>query len=203
MTELAVSEPIPAAADTGAELLRLIRNRRSIGKVTDVAPERDLIWSMLETATWAPNHHLTEPWRFFVLEGEARNRLGAVMGAVAAGREPDPEKRAAVAERVAVKTLRAPYVIAVAVEPSPEIPEIEEVAATSAAVQNMLLAAEALGLAAMWRSGWICFEPEIREHFGLADRARMLGFVYVGYPAMTPPQRARRPVADVTVWQDS
>jgi len=55
----------------------------------------------------------------------------------------------------------------------------------------------------MWRSGWICFEPEIREHFGLADRARMLGFVYVGYPAMTPPQRARRPVADVTVWQDS
>jgi nitroreductase len=158
---------------------------------------------MLETATWAPNHHLTEPWRFFVLEGEARNRLGAVMGAVAAGREPDPEKRAAVAERVAVKTLRAPYVIAVAVEPSPEIPEIEEVAATSAAVQNMLLAAEALGLAAMWRSGWICFEPEIREHFGLADRARMLGFVYVGYPAMTPPQRARRPVADVTVWQDS
>jgi nitroreductase len=65
----------------------------------------------------------------------------------------------------------------------------------------MLLAAEALGLAAIWRSGWITFEPEIRDYFELSERARMLGFVYIGYPAMTPPGRTRRNVDEVTTWR--
>ncbi len=203
MSESATTLAASIDLDRGEELLQFIRNRRSVGKVTDQIPDRALIWQMLEAATWAPNHHLTEPWRFFVHEGEARARLGETMGAVASSRELNPERREQVAQQAASKPLRAPYVIGVAAEPSDSAPDIEEIAAACAAVQNMLLGAEALGLAAIWRSGWITFEPEIRAHFGLSDRAQMLGFVYVGYPAMEPPTRVRRSPAEVTVWLES
>lgn len=188
---------------SGKTVLAALRNRRSVGKVTAEVPDPELIRHILEAATWAPNHHLTEPWRFFVLQGEARTELGKVMASVAAAREPDPALAHQAAERAVTKPLRAPYVIAVGVEPStdPAIPPIEEIAAGSAAVQNMLLAAHALGLAAIWRSGWIAFEPEVREHFGISPRGTMLGFVYVGYPAMQPPVRQRRSIDDVTEWR--
>jgi len=184
-------------------VLATMRNRRSIGKMTAEIPDPNLIRHIIEAATWAPNHHLTEPWRFFVLQGDARAELGSVMAGIAAARESDHAAALQAAERAITKPLRAPYVIAVGVEPStdPSIPPIEEIAAGSAAVQNMLLAAHALGLAAIWRSGWIAFEPEVREHFGISPRGTMLGFVYVGYAAMQPPYRQRRPVDQVTEWR--
>ncbi len=193
----------PAVSAQGDAVLETLRKRRSIGKMTAQVPHQNLIRQIIEAGTWAPNHHLTEPWRFFVLQGEARTALGKVMSGVAAARETDPAVASQAAERAITKPLRAPYVIAVGVEPSidPSIPPIEEIAAGSAAVQNMLLAAEALGLAAIWRSGWIAFEPEVREHFGISPRGTMLGFVYVGYAAMQPPVRQRRPVEDVTEWR--
>lgn len=200
------SDTILASAEVSAQgyaVLEALRKRRSIGKMTGHVPDQDLIRQIIEAATWAPNHHLTEPWRFFVLQGEARSDLGKVMAGVAAARETDPAVARQAAERAITKPLRSPYVIAVGVEPSddPSIPPIEEISAGSAAVQNMLLAAEALGLAAIWRSGWIAFEPEVREHFGVSERGTMLGFVYVGYAAMQPPVRQRRPVEDVTEWR--
>ncbi len=193
----------PAVADSAADhVLGAIRNRRSIGKMTDQAPGRDQICQLLEAGIWAPNHHLTEPWRFFVLEGDARSDLGNVMGAVAAKREQDPVRAQTIADKAAAKPRRAPCVIAIAVEPATDasVPEIEEIAAGCAAAQNMLLAAHALGLAAIWRSGWITFEPEIRDHFNLSPRAKMLGFIYVGYPAMPAPERVRRSIDEVTTW---
>lgn len=195
----------PDAAVAESELhpiLEAIRNRRSIGKMTSDAPDRAQICQILEAGTWAPNHHLTEPWRFFVLEGDARAELGRAMGDVAAKRETDPVRQEAMATKAAAKPMRAPCVIAIAVEPAADetVPEIEEIAAGCAGAQNMLLAAHALGLAAIWRSGWITFEPEIRDHFSLSSRARMLGFIYLGYPAMAAPERQRRSIDDVTTW---
>jgi len=133
----------------------------------------------------------TEPWRFVVLRGEARERIGALMGDLAAAREEDPVRRDAARERMAAKPLRAPYVIAVAVEPDArdKVIDLEETCATAAATQNMLLAAEALGLGAIWRAGWVAYTPEIREFLGLSDRATVLGLSTVGYPA--PPRAGR------------
>jgi nitroreductase len=179
-------------------LLTALKNRRSISKVAPEEPPEALIRSMLEAATWAPNHFMTEPWRFFVMRGDARRRLGEVMGGVCA------ECEEAARERMAAKPLRAPYVIAVASEPDQreKVFEIEEIAATAAAVQNMLLAAEALGLGAIWRTGWVTYTPEIRQFLGLSDQATVLGFVYVGYVASPAEVRARTPVDAVTHWLD-
>lgn len=200
MTSAALAEDRVA---TGQAILEALRARRSIGKVTAEVPPEALIRQLLEAATWAPNHHMTEPWRFVVMSGDARADLGEVMGRVAASRETDPDRQAAAAAKAASKPLRAPWVIGIGVEPSPDpsVPVIEEIAAVSAAAQNMLLAAEALGLGAVWRSGWIAFEPEIRDFLGLSERGQVLGFVYVGYPAMQPPARQRRDVDEVTIWR--
>ena len=187
---------------TDNPVLAAIKERRSIGKVTTEVPPRELIWQLLEAGTWAPNHHLTEPWRFVVLEGDARVALGEVMGAVDAARHDDPQKGAEAADKTARKPLRAPYVIAVGVEPDPAAPEIEELCSGAAAAQNMLLAAEALGLAAIWRSGWIAFAPEIREHLGFSSSGKVLGFIYVGFAAGEKPTRTRRPAAQVTSWRE-
>lgn len=186
-----------AAADV---VLETIRSRRSIGKVGPERPSRETIERLLDAATWAPNHHLTEPWRFFVLTGEARDALGQAMGRALNGEPTTPEEQDTF-DRTAAKALRSPVVIAIAVEIGPNAVEAEEVAAGAAAVQNLLLAAHALGLAAMWRTGAAAFHPEIKAHFGLAPTDHLLGFVYLGYPAGPAPVRERRPAAAVTEWR--
>jgi nitroreductase len=196
---------IPEVETGAAAVLAAIRERRSIGKVAPERPPRAAIEQLLEAATRAPNHHLTQPWRFFVLAGEARRALGEAMARATVGEpagHPLGEGARAAYERMAAKPLRAPVVIAVAVEPAadPKVREIEEVAAGAAAIQNMLLAAHALGLGAMWRTGEVCDEPAVKAFFGLGPRAHLLGFVYVGYPAQDPPRRERTPAAGLTRW---
>lgn len=185
-------------------LLTALKNRRSVSKVSTEEPPEALIRAMLEAATWAPNHFMTEPWRFFVLRGDARVRLGKAMGEAAARRETNPETAEAARAKMETKALRAPYVIAVATEPDQreKVFEVEEIAATAAATQNMLLAAEALGLGAIWRTGWVTYTDQVREFFGLSERATVLGFVYVGYTSLPAEPCVRKPVDDVTRWMD-
>lgn len=197
------TEPARVGRDTdSAAVLRAIRDRRSIGKCTEEIPDPEIIRQVLEAGTWAPNHHLTEPWRFVVLSGDARVGLGEAMGAAAVREAANVEAGETARSRAVGKPLRAPYVIAVYADPDPSAPEIEEIASAAAAAQNMLLAAHALGLAAMWRSGALIYSPEVRRYLKLPERAVMLGVLYVGYPAMEPPQRNRRPMDDVAVWWD-
>ncbi len=186
-------------------VLDVIHRRRSIGKMSAAVPDRTLIEQLLEAAIWAPNHHLTQPWRFFVLSGDGRNVLGRVAGEAAASGIDDPEKAERARLSAGKKPLRAPYVIVIVSEPIHDghTPDIEEHAATAAAAQNILLAAEALGLAAIWRSGAPAFAPEIHRLFGLSEHAEIIGFIYVGYGAMETPMRTRTPVEHVTQWWDS
>lgn len=195
------------ATGSATAVLSAIRERRSQGKVRPERPPREAIEQILEAATWAPNHRLTEPWRFVVLAGEARRDFGRALAEAQtrdrpAGDAADPAEAARAAEKAAAKPLRAPVVIAVAVEPGvgPKIVEIEEVAAGAAAVQNMLLAAQALGLATIWRTGAPTYDPAVKAFFGLGPGAHLLGFVYVGYPDGPAPARERTPAAGRTRW---
>lgn len=186
------------------ELIDIIRERRSIGKVTSELPPCEQIKAMLEAATWAPNHFKVEPWRFFVLTGAGRERLGAVLAKAVLDEHDDPESKAAkdAAERARAVPLRAPVVIAVAAEhpEDPRVIAVENVSATAAAVQNMLLVAHSFGLGAMWRTGNPAYRPQVKEFFGLEPDAAIVGYVYVGLPAMEPPLGRRTPFAEKTVW---
>lgn len=189
------------------ELFEALKARRSIGKVQlDKEVPKELIEQIIETATWAPNHHRTEPWRFFVLTGDGRKPLGDTLARIAAKGMDDPstEENQGKLEKARKNPFRAPVIIVAAVEPSEEDKIIlqEEYAAVHAGVQNMLLAAHALGLGAVWRTGKPSYDPEVSKHFGLSDKGEVVGFVYVGYPDMTPAPRKRRTVSEVTKWID-
>jgi nitroreductase len=199
-----MQEELVTMVDTQTDaVLRAIRDRRSVGKCSDEVPDPAMIRQVLEAATWAPNHRLTEPWRFIVLSGDARVGLGEAMGQAAARKAATAEAGERARSSAAGKPLRAPYVIAVYAEPNPAEMEIEEVAATAAAAQNLLLAAHALGLAAMWRSGDLIYTPEVRDYLQLPDSAIMLGVIYVGFSAMEPPMRERSSVDSVSRWWDT
>ncbi|NGZ78163.1 nitroreductase family protein [Saccharibacillus alkalitolerans] len=184
-----------------------IRTRRSVGTVKDEAVPREQIERILEAGTWAPTHRKTEPWRFFVLQGEGRARLAAAMAdteAAEKGIDPSPEEREELLASALKKVSRAPVIIAVGCEPAsgPKIIPLEETLAVGSAIQNMLLEAHALGLGAVWRSGSPCYHPLMAERFGLGPDGQMLGFIYLGYPDREPGDGKREPVSAKTVWID-
>jgi len=122
------------------DVIEAIRSRRSIGKVTDQRPSREQIETILDAATWAPNHHLTHPWRFVVVAGDERIRFGEVMARSKLDRmEREGRSTGGEAERLVAKALRAPVIIAVGVEltDAPKVIEVEEIESGAAAVQNM------------------------------------------------------------------
>lgn len=134
------------------DVFEAIYQRQSIGKVKPNSMPRDVIEQLLSAAVQAPNHHKVRPWRFVVLTGAARERLGEVMARLLQANQP--EVNADDLQKQRLKPLRAPVVIAVAVDrPAiPKVQEIENVAAVAAAIQNLLVAAHAIGLGAIWRS---------------------------------------------------
>ena len=186
------------------DVFEAIRTRRTISQVTPECPPRHVIEEIIEAATWAPNHHRVEPWRFFVLTGEARHAFGAVIADALAEQRTrsDESTHKAFLEAQKARALRAPVIIAVAVEPpsSTTVLESENLQAVAAAIQNLLLAAHARGLGTIWRTGNAAYHPKVKAFFGLQPTDHLAGFIYLGYPAVQPPRASRQPTAHKTHW---
>ena len=177
-----------------------LMTRRSVPKTTEQVPDRATIQKLLDAAVRAPNHHLTQPWRFVVLTGDALLGLGDAWarGDERAGRDPAKTKE---------KSTRAPVIIAVIERPhlhNRKVIEREEHYATGAAIQNMLLAAHDMGLGAMIRTGPAAELPEVRDYLEVRDDEHIAGLVYVGYPPdgdADRPMSRRTPAEDLTQWR--
>lgn len=168
------------------DALTCMTTRRSVPRLVDPGPDDAQLEAMLTAATSAPDHGMLRPWRFVVIAGEGRERLGAVFAQAHRTREPDAD--AGALEKTAAKPLRAPMVVAVIATPVPAeaawngkvVPTWEQEAAVAAATQNLCLAAHALGLGAMWRTGWFGDAHEVRTALGLGPADRVVGWVYLG-----------------------
>lgn len=186
------------------DILETIKTRRSMGLVSNDPVSTDIIEKILEAGTWAPSHYRTEPWRYFVLTGDGRKPLGEVLAKIAAKNMDDPttDSNKKKLEKTLEKPYRAPVIIVAAVEPSdnPKVINIEEYGAVYASIQNMLLAAHGLGLGGYWRTGKPCYDPLMKELFGLSDKGEVLGFLYFGYPKKDAPAGQRKHFNDVTKW---
>ena len=165
----------------------------------------EMIREILESAIHAPNHRITEPWRFHVFVGKGRGELARARAETArlqAEAEGEGEEMAVGRiSRERKKAFRSPVVIAVISEAGrDEVETLENYAACAAAVQNMLLTAHSLGLGTIWRTGPVAYHEHMREFFGLAVGDRIVGYLHVGYPDMGERPRRRTPVAEKTVW---
>lgn len=148
----------------------------------DRAVPTEMLNTLMSLAVWAPNHRLTEPWRFAVFAGAARQRLGEVTAEFQErSGMSDPTKL----DKTRGKFLRAPVVVLVASESDPAASsemQAEDRDAVAAGVQNMLLGATAHRLGSYWSSGAVCQSPEVRTMAGFAEHATVVAAVYLGWP---------------------
>lgn len=155
----------------------------------------ELVTRLCRLATWAPNHKKTWPWRFAVLTGDARLRLGELTAQQLIDEGVDKQAKL---DKARGKFLRAPTVLLVAARPDPD-PELdaENLHAVAAGVQNLLLGATAAGLASFWASGAPLRSDAVKQLCGFDPEDRLVALVYLGWPngEVDPPER---PDPDVT-----
>ena len=185
-----------------SDLNLLIKSRRSIfpASYTGERVDDSIIQQMLENANWAPTHKLTEPWRFVVFCDQGIKSFADFQAnkyLEKEGNNADPIKE----QKLRSNPLTASHIIAICMKRHEVVPEMEEVAAVAASVQNMLLTAHAHGLGAYWSTGGVTFYKDVNADFGLCEQDKLLGFVYVGVPKTKDlPAGKRTPIAEKVNW---
>jgi nitroreductase len=168
------------------EIEEAIRSRRTHKAYGSEPVDRATLDELLDLARWAPNHHLTNPWRFRVLGPGALDRLKEAAGPDAAG-----------------KLDRAPTLVAVSVvQTGDPVADEEDLCAAACAAYIVLLAAHGRGLAGYWRTPAVLRSAEGRTALGIGDDEHAIGLLHLG-PArqeQRPPERA--PAADVIEYLD-
>jgi nitroreductase len=185
------------------DAVELLLTRASQGKLREPAPDEGTLRVAFEAALRAPDHGFSRPWRFLLIRGEARVRLGEVM--CDALRRRNPAASSEELEREARKPLRAPLIVVVAaqVRPHPKAPPIEQILSAGAAAQNILLALHAQGYAGMWRTGAPAYDAFVKQALGLTDADAIVGFLYTGTPNVIAPPLPRPAVeAHVVEWRE-
>jgi len=175
------------------DLADFLLKRRSI-VVRDMAepgPDDAEIEKIMRAGMRVPDHGRLTPWRFIVIKGEAREKLGKVLGE--AFRKANPE---CIDEQVEIEEerfLRAPTVIAVVshVTPAHKIPEWEQILSSGAACQTMLISALSMGFAAQWITEWYAYNEDVKKALGVAPGDRIAGYLYLGSLQQPPTDRER------------
>lgn len=188
------------------DAISAINRRTSVRRFRPDPVPRDLIAQLLECAVRAPNHKLTEPWRFAVLTGGARDRLAELRASHRLKRFTDPASAEALAgaEKVRQESLQTPvYVIVMAAQNADEITREEDYAATMMAAANLMIAAESVGLGTYLKSGGIMQDPGLIQLAAVPDQFRIVGVISLGYPADQETPRRRKPASQLTRWVDS
>jgi len=171
-------------------VIEAIVSRSSTKKFSDDPIDRCDIEAMLAAAVRAPDHGLLAPWKFIVLQGDSRHLLGSAMRNALKGRMPDADAEAL--DREASKALRSPVLIVVAAETKshPKVPEVEQLVAVGAAIQNLWLAAHSLGYGAAWKTGSHAYDTGVKSALGLRSDEQIIGFVHIGRPVQKAPIRS-------------
>lgn len=171
------------------DVIEAIRTRRTHKVYAPVPLTRQEIDGLLEVARWAPNHHLTNPWRFRVLGPASLERLKAAAEALKPGS--------------ARKLERAPTrVVVSAVQEGDERQVEEDRLATAAAIYAVLLAAHARGLAGFWSTPDVIRTPEGAAALDLPPEERPVGLLHLGHPSHEVVPRDRSPLAEVVTYLD-
>lgn len=162
----------------------IIQNRRTIDPdlyTGEIVPD-EIINSMLEAANWAPTHGFTEPWRFVVYSHDKVQEFGDFHAELFKKLTPVEQFLQKKYEKIKYRAKNCSNVIICVNKRGDKsnIPELEEIAATSAAIQNMLLVATANNVATFWSTGGMCYHPQLKEYFGFGEQDQILGFIYVG-----------------------
>lgn len=163
--------------------LDALHNRISTPLLAAPAPGGAVLKNIQRAALRAADHRLLRPWRFLVIEGDSLDQLGQLF--VAAKTPPGGELSDEEQARLAAAPRRAPMIVVAIADcrDTDKVPRVEQVISAGCAVQNMLNAAFAQNVGAIWRTGDFAYHPVVRKGLGLSDREQIIGFLYLGAPA--------------------
>jgi nitroreductase len=186
--------------------LTALLNRTSVRHFRPEPVPPELIGQLLECAVRAPNHKLTQPWRFVVLTEGARDRLAEIRAQHRLKRFTDPSSPEAqsATDKVRREAREVPVYIVVAsvLNPDPLTRE-EDYAATMMAAGNLIGAAQMLGLGTYLRTGGVMQDPQLLELARIPPELRVVAVISLGYPAEEATPRARKPWTELTHWVES
>ncbi|MCS2153898.1 NAD(P)H nitroreductase [Scandinavium goeteborgense] len=164
------------------DALELLVNRRSASRLAEPAPAGEQLENILRAGLRAPDHGTLQPWQFFVIEGEGRERFSQLLekGAVNAGQDDKAIDKARNAP------FRAPLIIAVVAKCTPDhkVPVWEQEMSAGCAVMAMQMAAVAQGFNGIWRSGALTESPVVRDGLQCREQDKIVGFLYLGTPQL-------------------
>jgi len=183
------------------EAYDLLMNRRSV-KTRDMhepGPDREALEKILAAGMRVPDHGKLAPWRFIVLTGDARAKLGKV---ITDGLIAEWETSQKTAEKMSGYATQSPALIIAVYSPndSRPIPEWEQQLSAGAACQNMLIAATALGYAAQWLTGWASYSKYVAKALKMTEQEKIAGFMFFGSHSRQPTERPRPNPADHVIW---
>ncbi len=191
-------EPLPLSASP--QTLAFLARRRSASAMTLAAPapSRGDLDTLLRFAVRVPDHGKLSPWRFVILEGEAKNAFVAGLEAIAAG-QPDAVKLSAKLGKIRIP----PLTVAVISSPHEgEIPEWEQRLSAGAVCLMLIIAAQAMGYGANWITDWYAYDDEAGRLLGLGEGERVAGFVHMGTANEAPLERVRPELGElVSEWR--
>ncbi len=167
-------------------------------ELNDPAPSAEQIEHILQAAMSAPDHGELTPYRFLIIEGEARFRLAEIFAQATLQRNPEVDE--ATLNKQKNKPLRAPMIITVIanITQNPNIPEIEQILCAGCAAQHIQLACRALGFGSIWLTGANSYDMTVYQALGLDIDERIIGFIYIGTPADKRLKKKRAPAKKIT-----
>jgi len=174
------------------DALTVLQKRVSSAILEAPAPTENQLSEMFKAALRAPDHGALTPWRFLTISGDARQQFSDALYTI---RESEGVTGRGLTKMKTIG-LRAPMIIVAiaSLKESEKIPDVEQDWSAVAATQNLILAAEAQGLGAIWRTGWPAFHQQVNDLLGLSENEKIVGFVYIG---QRPEER--RPITSLTI----
>lgn len=196
----------PTRRPPRADLLAALETRRSVpaAGLCEPGPSADEVRRLLAIAARVPDHAMLVPWRFILIQGEARGEIGALLADAYRAGNPQmpPEKREKFAG-IMSRLFPAPLAIVVVSRPNREtmIPMVEQEMSAGAVCLNLLHGVEALGFSGIWVTGWAATNDDAQRILGVGEGESVAGIVHIGTAKEPPTERPRPEVeALVTRW---
>ena len=175
------------------DALSLLKERSSTLPrfMSEPGPSDADLAEMFEAATRVPDHGMVRPWRFVVLRGDDRAKMGEVFADALKARKPDADEEALQSERN--RAMRSPVVIAVLArtKQNPKVPTVEQIVSAGQAALTLQLAAQAKGFGSVMLTGDNAYDPNVKAFFGLKEDDAIVAFLYLGTPADKVPGKKR------------
>jgi nitroreductase len=176
------------------EILNFLQSRRSMSAkhLGQPVPNEEQLAEIFQAAVTAPDHGSLRPWRFIVIEGEARKKLGDAFAEATRRREPDASEEAI--ENARSKPLRSPMIIAVCAiirQDNPKVPVVEQVVSAGIAAHNIIMGLNAMNFGSILLTGANAYDPMVKQELGLEEKDSIVGFVYTGTPTSRIPVKSR------------